>query len=81
MLPADHLSGASVGELIKALLVYQFTALMAGDPFFYKWDPDLQSEKLNGFWNEDKINLAYIIRQNTSLKNYEGNRMRAFFAV
>src|SRR5262249_49879378 len=68
-LAEDHVPGADVGPLTKAVLVDQFTPLRDGDRFFY----------LNQFSGKDLANLlantslAKIIERNTSITNLQSN--------
>ena len=64
-LAEKHLPDASVGELLAYIIKDQFTRLMVGDPFFYKWDADLNNKKLANIWNENQVTLANVIRENT----------------
>ena len=66
-LAEDHLTGSSVGELINAALVSQFTRLRDGDRFFYTGDPDLQQEDVTAIINFDDVTLANVIRWNTNI--------------
>ena len=70
MLAEDHLPGADVGPLIKAILVKQFTALRDGDRFFY----------LNESFNSEEVGLigkaptlAKVIEHNTPITNLQSN--------
>jgi peroxidase len=70
MLAEDHVSGADVGPLIKAILAKQFTALRDGDRFFY----------LNESFNLEELSLisqgnrlSEVIENNTAISNLQGN--------
>jgi hypothetical protein len=70
MLAEDHLPGADVGPLIKAILVKQFTALRDGDHYFF----------LNESFNPQEIGLvaqaptlASVIEHNTTITNLQSN--------
>jgi hypothetical protein len=69
ILAEDHVSGADVGPLTKAVLVDQFTRLRDGDRFFY----------LNQFSSSElqtllaTTSLAKIIQRNTSITNLQDN--------
>jgi len=69
-LAEDHVPGADVGPLTKAVLVNQFTRLRDGDRFFY----------LNQSWSKEEQNillqgntLAKVIQHNTSITNLQNN--------
>lgn len=74
-LAEDHVDGASIGPLLMYVLHDQFYRLMVGDPFFYKWDADLEAVQQTGLWDEGQVSLATVIQQNT-IGNPTGN---AFF--
>jgi hypothetical protein len=70
VLAEDHVPGADVGPLTKAVIVNQFTRLRAGDRFFY----------LNESWNFEELGilsqsntLAKVIENNTSITNLQSN--------
>jgi hypothetical protein len=68
-LAEDHVPGAAVGPLTKAVLVNQFTRLRDGDRFFYLnqfSDGELQSLLAN-------TSLAKIIERNTNITNLQSN--------
>jgi Animal haem peroxidase len=58
-LSEDREAGSSVGELVGAILQDQFTRLIQGDPFFWKWDPDLQAQ----FGNSGSEMVLLSLRQ------------------
>src|SRR5262249_13038909 len=68
-LAEDHVPGADVGPLTRAVLVDQFTRLRDGDRFFY----------LNQFSGKELANLlantslSKIIQRNTGLTNLQSN--------
>jgi hypothetical protein len=69
-LAEDHVAGADVGPLTKAVLVNQFTRLRDGDRFFY----------LNQSWNPEELRilqqgntLTKVIEHNTGLTNLQDN--------
>jgi hypothetical protein len=69
-LAEDHVRGADVGPLTKAVLVNQFTRLRDGDRFFY----------LNQRWNPEELSilgqgntLTKVIEHNTGLTNLQTN--------
>ena len=74
----DHVSGASVGELLGEILVEQFDRLMHGDKFFYQNDPDLSRRNLQGIVRLDAMKLSDIIRSNTGARFRIGTNV--FFA-
>src|SRR5262249_39537021 len=71
-LAEDHVAGADVGPLTRAVLVNQFTRLRDGDRFFY----------LNQFSGKElsdllaNTSLTKIIERNTGITNLQAN---AFF--
>ena len=72
-LAEDHLPGASVGELFSASIVDQFQRLRDGDRFFFLSDPDLNSAEITAVIDLNKIRLADIIRENTSMSNMQSD--------
>jgi peroxidase len=72
-LAEDHLDGASVGPLVAAAIVEQFTALRDGDRFFYLNDPDLAQQKLNSVIHLEQVTLADVISKNTGVSSLPGN--------
>mmetsp|Transcript_15148 Transcript_15148/g.36122 ORF Transcript_15148/g.36122 Transcript_15148/m.36122 type:complete len:426 (-) Transcript_15148:120-1397(-) len=68
----NHLPGAQVGELIKTILVDQFTRLRDADPLYYQRDSDLNDQFLQDIINLDDFSLADVIRRNTNA-NTVGN--------
>jgi Animal haem peroxidase len=65
-LAEDHVTGASVGELIGTIMKDQFERLMFGDPYFYLsvkdlWDEDLMLNVLD----LRVVTLQDIIKRNT----------------
>ena len=76
-LAEDHLEGASVGELIKTILVDQFTKLRDGDRYFYLNDHDLSDPKVKSIIDLSDLTLGKVIGWNTVYKNQPDN---VFFA-
>jgi hypothetical protein len=74
----DHVDGASVGAMVLASLVDQFTRLRDGDRLFYTGDADLQSAMFQAVIDLDEVTLAEIIRLNTGITNLQEN---VFFAT
>ena len=72
-LAEDHLEGASVGELLKAVMVSQFTKLRDGDRYFYLNDRGLRSKKVQTIINLSEVTLAKVIEWNTVFKTQEGS--------
>src|SRR5262249_54378085 len=69
-LTEDHVPGADVGPLTKAVLVNQFKRLRDGDRFFY----------LNQQWSQEELNilqqsntLAKVIENDTIITNLQAN--------
>jgi hypothetical protein len=68
LLAEDHLPGASVGPLLKAILVDQFTRLRDGDRYWF--ERIFSGAQLQALEN---TTLADIIRRNTSLTHLQDN--------
>jgi peroxidase len=71
VLAEDHVPGADVGPLAKAVIVNQFTRLRDGDRFFF-----LNSNEFSFAEQQDIIahsSLSQIIRRNTNLTNIQSN--------
>lgn len=82
-LSEDHVAGAAVGELVGTILKMQFTNLMLGDKFFYKFDPDLEDfkgSKMAGVIDLDTVGLADVIKSNTVLNWIGSDSDGVFFA-
>ena len=73
----DHVPGSSIGAMVMASMVDQFTRLRDGDRLFYVGDLDLQTATFQAVIDLDSITLAEIIRLNTTLTNLQDN---VFFA-
>lgn len=69
----DHVAGTSVGSMLLASFVDQFTRLRDGDRFFYTGDLDLLSPTITSVIDLDAVTLANIIRANTGLANIHDN--------
>lgn len=67
-LAEDHVPGASVGPLIRRILVDQFTRLRDGDRYWYQ--RIFSGSQLNALEN---TRLSDIIRRNTSITNLQSN--------
>jgi hypothetical protein len=74
----DHVAGASVGAMVMASLIDQFTRLRDGDRLFYTGDADLQTAMFQAAMELDSVTLAEIIRLNTGITNLQDN---VFFAA
>ncbi|REK06719.1 MAG: LEPR-XLL domain-containing protein [Planctomycetota bacterium] len=72
-LAEDHLSGSSVGPLVDAVLVNQFTRLRDGDRFFYTNDPELASRDAKRIVDLEQVTLAKIIQWNTGVTDLQDN--------
>lgn len=73
-LAEDHLPGLSVGELINASLVDQFTRLGVADRFFYLNDPDLRHEDILAVAGDiNGTRLSDIIERNTGVFGLQSN--------
>jgi len=66
LLSEDHLSNASVGQTLHAMLSTQFSALRKGDFYFYKNDPAFSENEKR---NIDNTRLSDIIKRNTQIEN------------
>ena len=73
-LSEDHVAGASVGPLIMAAIIDQFSRARAGDRFWFETDPEMASMMPT----MEGTTLADIIRRNTDITNIQDN---VFFAV
>ncbi len=77
-LAEDHIRGGSVGELVYASIVEQFTDLRDGDRFFYTGDSQLMGNTaIDAVIDLDDISLSDIIAWNTPLHYVPDN---VFFA-
>jgi hypothetical protein len=72
-LAEDHLPGSSVGELVDAIIVNQFTRLRDGDRYFYTNDPLLSSRYVERIIDMDNVTLSRIIQWNTDITNIQDN--------
>lgn len=61
-LAEDHVDGAMVGELLRTILIHQFTVLRDGDRFWYK--NRLSQRQVDDL---QETSLADIIRRNTDI--------------
>ena len=67
-LAEDHVAAASVGELVKTVLVEQFTALRDGDRFWYQ--NTFTGEQLHRL---QQTRLSDVIERNTELTSIQDN--------
>ncbi|HEX5106704.1 MAG TPA: peroxidase family protein, partial [Pirellulaceae bacterium] len=72
-LAEDHLPGASVGPLVAAGLVDQFTRLRDGDPFFHLNDLDLTHSRIRTIVDLRDLRLCQVIRWNTAINKLPSN--------
>jgi len=72
-LAEDHLDGASVGELVHAVVANQFARLRDGDRFFFEGDRVLKSDVVRRVINLDQVSLGDIIQRNTGLTSMQEN--------
>jgi hypothetical protein len=72
-LAEDHLAGSSVGPLVDAIIVNQFTRLRDGDRFFYASDPLLRSRYVERVIDLDSLTLAKVIQWNTGVRDIQNN--------
>lgn len=77
-LAEDHVAGTSVGRMLRASLIDQFTRLRDGDRFFYTGDPDLQTSTVTSVINLNTLTLSELIRLNTGITNLRSNVFFAF---
>jgi hypothetical protein len=76
-LAEDHLPDASVGPLIAAGLVEQFTRLRDADPRFYTRDPLLWSDEIAAIVDLETLTAMDVIGWNTALNDMPAS----FFAA
>jgi peroxidase len=69
----NHVAGASIGAMLRASFIDQFTRLRDGDRFFYTGDLDLLSSTITSVIDLDSITLAEIMRLNTGISNIQDN--------
>lgn len=72
-LAEDHVAGTSVGPLILAGLVDQFTRLRDGDAFFYRGDAELQSLEIKAVMDLDDLTFMDLMVWNTHLTSMPGS--------
>jgi peroxidase len=72
-LAEDHVTGTSVGRMLRASLIDQFTRLRDGDRFFYTGDADLQTSTVTSVINLDTVTLGDLIRLNTGITSLQSN--------
>ena len=72
-LAEDHLSGASVGPLLHAALVDQFTRLRDGDRMFYEFDSDMTTLQQDANLDLAHWTLADVILANTQITQLPAN--------
>ncbi len=73
-LAEDHLPGTSVGELVSAALLDQFSRLRDGDSLFYLADLDLlQPDILTVVGNVGNTHLSDVILRNTGVTSLQAN--------
>lgn len=68
-LAETHVDGTSVGPLVLAALVDQFTRLRDGDSYFYTGDSYFWSDEVSSIVDFDDLRLMDIISWNTDMKN------------
>ncbi len=68
MLAEDHVPGSSTGELMRTVLVDQFTRLRDGDRFYY--ENQFEGRMLQRI---DSTTLADVIQRNTDVENLQDN--------
>lgn len=76
-LAENHVEGTSVGPLVLAALVDQFTRLRDGDSFFYMGDDYLWSDEVSAIVDFDELKLMDIVAWNTGMKNSPMNFFEA----
>ncbi len=72
-LAEDRVPGSSVGSMIRASMLEQFTRLRDGDRFFYTGDEALQSAIVTGVIDFESVSLAELIKNNTVINNLQDN--------
>ncbi len=65
-LAEDHLPSASVGPLVHAALVDQFTRLRDGDRFFYAGDAVLAGSDITAVIDLNDVSLTGLVELNTA---------------
>ncbi len=72
-LAEDHLEGASLGPLMAAAMVDQFTRLRDGDRFFYMGDDLLASPDVQSLVDFSRVTMMDLLDWNTSMKGMPGS--------
>lgn len=76
-LAEDHVSGGSVGPLIRAVLMDQFSRLRSADEFFHTHDRDLKSPVVEAVIDLNNQSLYQAVLSNTTVRQYSDS---PFFA-
>jgi len=69
----DHMAGKSIGAMLNASFIEQFTRTRDGDRFFYTGDADLNDGLVTSVIDLDNLTLASIIRNNTGITDIQDN--------
>lgn len=69
-LAEDHVSGGSVGPLIRAVLMDQFSRLRSADEFYHRNDRDLKSPIVEAVVDLENQNLYQSVLANTTIRQY-----------
>lgn len=69
----NHMAGKSIGGMLNASFIEQFTRTRDGDRFFYTGDADLNDSLVTSIIDLDNLTLASIIRNNTGNDNIQNN--------
>lgn len=80
-LAEDHIPGSSVGPLIFAGLLDQFTRAARGDRFFHLRDDDLQQPAVKAVIDLRSLKFADVVRANTTVSDMQDNAFRLDPAV
>lgn len=80
-LAEDHVPGSSVGPLIFAGLLDQFSRAVLGDKFFFLNDADLNQPAVKAVIDLGSVKFADIVRANTTVSDMQNNPFRLDPAV
>jgi hypothetical protein len=69
----DHLEGASLGPLMAAALIDQFTRLRDGDRFFYMGDDLLASADIQSIVDFSRMTMMDLLDWNTAMTGMPGS--------
>ena len=76
-LAEDHVRGGSVGELVRASMIQEFSKLRDGDHYFYMGDPELMDNSaIDAVIDLESVRLSDIIAWNTDAWHVPGDVFR-----